>query len=260
LDRIDTKIRWVKELMKSVVSGLPFKLPKERIKDLVTYAVGRLNLRNTEMLVSQECPRVRFTGQRPEYSSKQALAFGDYVEAYNPKAHARSSDVFMPRTEPCITLYPAVNTNGTWVLFSLNTNFYMKRSQWRKCTMPDNVITVMNEMAGQTGVQIPDIAHEEVEVPEPDMITGRLALHHPIAMEVVDDMVPDEEMVKDVVKDPTLPELEDVLAEDESVAEEDDDDEENEIANYLGDSGESALKELYDLLEDDVESTVVLLV
>jgi hypothetical protein len=122
LDRIDTKIRRVKELMRSVVSGLPFKLPKDRIKDLVTYSVGRLNLRNTEMLMSQECPRVRFKGQRPEYSSELALAFGDYVEAYNPKAHAKSNDVFVPKTEPCIALYPEVNTNWSWVLFNLITN------------------------------------------------------------------------------------------------------------------------------------------
>jgi hypothetical protein len=70
LDRIDTKIRRVKELMRSVVSGLPFRVPRERVKDLVTYAVGHLNLRSTEMLMSPECPRVRFTGQRPEYSTE----------------------------------------------------------------------------------------------------------------------------------------------------------------------------------------------
>jgi hypothetical protein len=240
--------------MRSVVSGLPFKLPKDRVMDLVTYAVGRLNLRNTEMLMSQECPRVRFTGQTPEYSSDLALAFGDYVEAYNPKAHAKSNDVFVPRTEPCIALYPAVNTNGFWVLFNLNTNSYVKRSQWRKCPMSDSVIKAMNEMAGQTGVQIADMALEEFEAPDTEGIADRMTLHHPIAMDMVDDMMPDEE-IEDAVEDPPLPELEDALADNESVAGEDEDDEENEIKNFLGDGGENAPKELYDLLEDDVESS-----
>jgi hypothetical protein len=36
LDRVDTKIRRLKELMQSVVSGLPYKLAKDRVKDLVT--------------------------------------------------------------------------------------------------------------------------------------------------------------------------------------------------------------------------------
>ncbi len=178
-----------------------------------------------------------------------------HVEVYNPKAHARSNDVFVPRTESCIALYPAVNTNGSWVLCNLNKKSYVKRSQWQKCTMSDNVIKAMSEMAGQTGVQMANIVHKDVDVAEPNVITDRLALHHLIIMYMVDDMVPDEEMLEDVAEDPTLPELEDALAEDESVTEEDDDDDETETGNYLGDGGETALKELYDLLEDDIEST-----
>jgi hypothetical protein len=152
LDKIDAKIRRVKELMRSVISGLPYRLPKERIRDLVTYAVGRLNLRSTDMLMSNECPRVRFTGQILEYSSELGLAFGDYVEAYNPKAHARSNDIFVPRTEPCIALYPSMNTNGSWVMYNLNTKTYVRRSQWRKCATSDHIIRIMNGLAGETWV------------------------------------------------------------------------------------------------------------
>jgi hypothetical protein len=54
--------------MRSVVSGLHYRLPKDRVKDLVAYAVVRLNLRSTDVLVSNECPRVRFTGRTPKYS------------------------------------------------------------------------------------------------------------------------------------------------------------------------------------------------
>jgi hypothetical protein len=105
LDKVDTKIKGLKELMCSVVSGLPYRLARERIKDLVTYSVGRMNLRGTDMLLSDECPRVRFTGQRPEYTTELGLAFGNYVEAYNPKAKIKSNDIFTPRIEPCIALY-----------------------------------------------------------------------------------------------------------------------------------------------------------
>jgi len=120
--------------------------------------------------------------------------------------------------------------------------------------MSDSVIKAMNEMAGQTGVQIADMALEEFEAPDTEGIADRMTLHHPIAMDMVDDMMPDEE-IEDAVEDPPLPELEDALADNESVAGEDEDDEENEIKNFLGDGGENAPKELYDLLEDDVESS-----
>jgi len=242
-DKIDAKIRQVKELRRSVVSGLPYKLPKERIKDLVTYAVGRLNLRKTEMLMSAECPRVRFMGQRPDYSSELGLAFGDYIEAYNPKAHARSNDVFVPRTEPCIALYLAVNTNRSWVMFNLNTKSYLRRSQWRKCTMSDNIVQIMNGMAGETGVQAADILDVDQMVEESDDIGDRVALHHPVIMDMVDDIVEEE-------ADPTLPELEDAM-DDESDTEDDDD--ESETGVYLGNGGEDSLKELYELLEDETD-------
>jgi hypothetical protein len=161
LDKIDTKIRRLKELMRSVISGIPYRLAKERIKDLVTYSVCRMNLRGTDMLVSNECPRVRFTGQRPEYATELGLAFGDYVEAYNPRAQLKSNDIISPRTEPCIALYPAANTNGSWVVFNLNTQSYVRRSQWKKCPMPVSVITIMNGLAGETGVQTADIITQD---------------------------------------------------------------------------------------------------
>jgi hypothetical protein len=243
LDRIDTKIRRVKELMRSVICGLPYRLSNERVKDLVTYAVGRLNLRSTEMLKSSECPRVRFTGQNPEYSSELGLAFGDYVEAYNPKAHARSNDVFVPRTEPCIALFPVVNTNGSWVMYNLNTKAYVRRSQWRKCATTDHVINVMNQLAGETGVRAADIAVEKVR--EAVEITERVALNQPTMMDIVEADV-------EQADDPEIPELED-----QTDAESDDEaeDDESETAEYLGDGGEKALEELYQILEEESSAT-----
>jgi len=50
LDKVDIRIRRLKEIMRSVVNGLPYKLSKERLKDLVTYAVSRMNLQSTVAL------------------------------------------------------------------------------------------------------------------------------------------------------------------------------------------------------------------
>jgi hypothetical protein len=175
LDKVYTKIRWLKETMRSIVSALPYKLAKERVKDLVTYAVGRMNLHSTDMLVSTECPRVRFTGKTPDYASELGLAFGDYVEAYNPNAHAKSNDIFTPKTEPCITLYPVMNTNGSWVMLNLNTKAYVRRLQWRKCNTPLSVINRLNEMAGITGVVEADrIGGDDMEEEEQLPIHRRL--------------------------------------------------------------------------------------
>jgi hypothetical protein len=96
LNQVDTKIHRMKELMRAVLAGLPYKLPRERIKDLVNYAVSRTNLKCTQGLIATESPRVRFTGMKPDYKSEFGLSFGDYVEASNPIAEKKSNHVTIP--------------------------------------------------------------------------------------------------------------------------------------------------------------------
>ncbi len=87
LNKLDTKIRRLKELIHAIIAGLPYKLPIERMKYLVMYADSCMSLCSTDGLNTNVCPRVRFTGYRPSYKSELGLSFGDYVELYDPKAH-----------------------------------------------------------------------------------------------------------------------------------------------------------------------------
>jgi hypothetical protein len=125
LDKIDTKIRCLKELMRSVIADLPYKLPKDRMKDLVTYAVSRMNISSTKALNNEASPRVRLTGFKPDFKHEFGPAFGDYAEVYDPKSADKSNDVTMPRMQPCIALYPSANKNGSWIFFNLNTKAYV---------------------------------------------------------------------------------------------------------------------------------------
>jgi hypothetical protein len=52
------------------------------------------------------------------------------------------------RTEPCIALYPSTNMNGSWILYNLKTNKYVRRTQWRKMVMSQPIIDIMNLAAG----------------------------------------------------------------------------------------------------------------
>jgi hypothetical protein len=53
LAKVDIKIRHLKEIMRSVIAGLPYKL--SRLKNLVTHAVSRMNLQRTVVLNDMEC-------------------------------------------------------------------------------------------------------------------------------------------------------------------------------------------------------------
>jgi hypothetical protein len=79
--KVDAKIRRVKDTYRKVKLGLPWKLPDVLVKDLVAYAVSRLNIRRTTSLSGNVCPRVLFTGVPVDYKKELLLGFGDYVEA-----------------------------------------------------------------------------------------------------------------------------------------------------------------------------------
>ena len=75
--KLDAKVRRLKELTRSVVSGLSFKIPENLVQDLVSYAVNRMNTRKSGGSVSTEAPRVRFTGRKVNYKREFTLSFGD---------------------------------------------------------------------------------------------------------------------------------------------------------------------------------------
>ena len=102
LPKIDAKIRQVKETAKEVVAGLPYKLPKVRVKDQFTYVINSINTRRTSALNDNICPRVRFTERKIDYRRESLLDFSDYVEAFDTKV--RLNNMTQKRTEPCIAL------------------------------------------------------------------------------------------------------------------------------------------------------------
>ena len=123
LDEIDMKIHRLKELMRSVVAGFPYPLGKDLVKDLVTYAISRSNLKASKGIESNVCPRVRFTGYKPDFKTELSLAFGDYVEVYDPKSKGKSNDIITAQTEPCVALSPSASRNGSWVFYITNDYF-----------------------------------------------------------------------------------------------------------------------------------------
>jgi hypothetical protein len=55
---------------------LPYSLPKDRVKDHVTYGVSRLNLQSTKALNDEVSPRVHLTGVRPEFNKNLVSRLG----------------------------------------------------------------------------------------------------------------------------------------------------------------------------------------
>jgi hypothetical protein len=235
---VDTRIRRIKEIMRAVIAGLPYRLHHDRMKDLAKYAVNRTNLKSTQGLISKESPRVRFTGRKPAYKAEFGLSFGDYVESYNPRAEAKSNDVTVARTEPCIALYPSANRNGSWIMWNLSTKAYVRRTQWKKLPFSERVIDIMNDIAGDRGIKLADILEEDAEPMEIE--GGEPRLHRPDNQEM---NIPAAEENEACNEELNMPELIDQCYEDsdsesseppeELFGEEDADDEEQAGINAI---------------------------
>ena len=77
VSKIDAKIRRLKEMYRSVKSGLAWQLPNIMVRDLVAYCVSRTNIRSTTAINTNICPRVLFTGMKINFKKEMELAFGD---------------------------------------------------------------------------------------------------------------------------------------------------------------------------------------
>jgi len=178
--------------MKSVVAGVPYPLGKDLVKDLVTYAVSRSNLKASTRIESNVCPRIRFTGYKPDFKTELSLAFGDYVEAYDPRSKGKSNDVMTARTEPCVALYPSANRNGSWMFYNLVTKAHVQRSQWKKLPVTQFVIDAMKVVAGEMAIEMQEADQLEnssggIEHNERDQ-----DVHHPVYVPMVE--MTDEEV------------------------------------------------------------------
>ena len=138
----DIRIRRIKDICRAVLDGVPYKVPTFMLEYLVNFAVSRYNLQQNN--IHEDCPRVKFGGWRPKFKKELSLCWGDYVEVYNP--NVISNSVLQPRSEPCVALYPAGNTHGSWYFFNLNTNRVVMRSNWKRMFFDTDFINRMNNL------------------------------------------------------------------------------------------------------------------
>ncbi len=136
--KVDAKIRRIKETYRKVKQGLPWKLPAGLVRDLVGYAVSRLNIRRTQALSGNVCPRVLFTGIPVPYK-ELSIAFGDYVEAYEGTDNTSGA-----KSTACIALCPVGNSSGAWALWKLSTCVRVRRTNFKKLVTMELVIGIMN--------------------------------------------------------------------------------------------------------------------
>jgi hypothetical protein len=140
--KVDVKIRQLKEVYRAVKSGLQWQLPGSLVKNLVAYAISRVNIQHTSALSENIAPRVAFTGMPVQYQKELRFAFGDYVEA-----HEGTDNTSRPRSAACIALFPIGNATGSWQLFKIMKRTRVRRTNMVKLVTSGLVVDAMNTIA-----------------------------------------------------------------------------------------------------------------
>jgi hypothetical protein len=80
---IERNIRTIKERMRAVECGLPYKCPQRLVRGLAKFVVSRLNLFPHSLQKDYVSPRELYTGIKPDFSKDvKGLSFGDYGQAH----------------------------------------------------------------------------------------------------------------------------------------------------------------------------------
>jgi hypothetical protein len=143
---VERSIRTVKERVRSLLQGLPFKrVPKLVIRAAVAQAHTSLNqFPNANSASSTISPLTIMTGSPlPNYHDLR-IEFGSYAQIFEANDPTNTMDT---RTTGAIALNPTGNTQGGVYFLSLSTGRRLTRQQWTPLPMPNGVIARVEEFA-----------------------------------------------------------------------------------------------------------------
>ena len=138
---VERCVRLIKERCRSVVSDLPFAVPKSLVKYLVGFVVNRVNctVRKSGTAVSA---REAYRGIKLDYRVDVGLSFCDYCQV-----HADSSTISKSRVIDAIALSPLDDKRGGWRFLNLDTFEPVTSHNFTLFPTPDSVVNAMNKKA-----------------------------------------------------------------------------------------------------------------
>ena len=143
IDKIERRIRTVKERCRGIVNVLPYELPECMEESLVLFTVARINSEIKGNSNDNRSPRERLNG-RTNNKSWIRHGFGDYVQVHSENSNRVGYNGAEGRTIGALSLYPIDNVMGTWAYLSLSTWQLIHRNRGTGLPMTDNVIETIN--------------------------------------------------------------------------------------------------------------------
>ena len=166
---VERKVRLVKERCRSILVGLPYRLPFKLLAYLVMFVVFCLNCVPVQAAGHVISPKEWLTGRKLSYKRDLRFEFGEYIQARTPRVVSNSMH---PRTEGDIAVLSTGNVEGSIWCYNLATDRVVQRDRWTVLPIPDVVIQHMNRLSDgdkrENRVHLdPDLQGEGIPGPEP---------------------------------------------------------------------------------------------
>ena len=170
--RVERRIRFIKERVRSIVHALPYRLCAKLLAYCVYYANWCTNNHRMAASTHNRTPHEQFTGRNLNATRDLRHAFGDFVQATVP--HTNNS--MQPRTEACIALIHSGSLTGGVVMYCVKTSQIVVRDQFRIIPAPSSLITHLNSLATRDGMPEQDVTVDDtpdtIPLPPPPSLVG----------------------------------------------------------------------------------------
>jgi len=149
IGRVEVAIKYLKQMARSIIASLDYKLSSSLIVWLIYHVASRSNFVPISTLSETITPREYMLGRQLDYKLDLQLKFGERVEV-----HQRSDNSMSPRTRPGIALVSTGNLYGSWKVLMLDTMKIATMDAWTPvASLSKEDIDLMNKLAESKGSQ-----------------------------------------------------------------------------------------------------------
>ena len=164
-----THVEDVERMSQSHFHDLPFIMSKMMLMKNVVFCAGGVNLVASSTSADKTSPFEQFTSRKLDAKIDLTIAFGDYVQAINPK---KDNQVENANTHGCVAVRQTGSLNGSVEMWRISTRAFVTRDQFTVLPMPDEVIKLLDKMAEKDGITRESVLFEMPDlVADDDMMT-----------------------------------------------------------------------------------------
>ena len=172
---IERRIRYIKEMIRGILSGLPYHCCQRLLAHLVTFVTGRCNMFPSSTLPHGDSPVRLMEGRTPNHTD-MSLEFGALYQI----ASRTMDNSMAPRTTASIGIAQVFNGTGTCRFLNLKSLQVLTANHFTHVPMNQDAINILNALALKDGKLptkdpvfsyhgadlIGDSLHDEMDHPE----------------------------------------------------------------------------------------------